>query len=107
MARKTTVRALEAIAQYEHSLRYYEEVLRVKRLPIENQADFIKNHSLDYFQGWMDGIHTATDNLLMRSNCYYGFYYVDKEGKSLIVDGNLSVESHPDYSPIRIKYYIK
>lgn len=107
MARKTTQRALEALDHFDNSLKHYEEVLRVKRLPLENQADFIKSKSLDYYEGWIVGILTATENLLHRCGCYHGFHYVDSKGNWLTPEEGQSIDDHPEYRNFRVKFFTK
>lgn len=110
MARKkSTKAALQMVEFFNQSLKHYEEVVKVKQLPIVNQANHIKEKSLDYYEGWIIGISIATEQVLHRENCYYGFNYVDSQGNWLSSDAAAGqyITAHPEYKSFRINYFIK
>ena len=107
MARKTTKAAQKAIHRFDEALKHYEEVIRIKALPEETQANHIREKSLDYFEGWIHGIQSMTESILHDENCYHGFHYVDSKGEWLTADGLEYITEHPEYRCFRVSYYTK
>lgn len=105
--RKTTKRALKAIDVFNENLQYFEKVMNAKKLPIENQACFVQDHSVDWFEGWISGIKAATEHILFADNCYHGFCYVDKYGNWLTVEDGQRIDDHLEYKDFRVKYFTK
>lgn len=109
MARKkTTKKALDMVNYFNESLEHFEEVLRIKQLPLEQQANYIKEKSVEYYEGWITGIQVATEHVLHKDNCYFGFHYVDSKGGWITSsDTGQEVWEHEDYKPYRINYFTK
>lgn len=108
MRKHSTKRALEAVQQLDQDLKHVESVLRAKQLPIENQADWVKNHSEEYWLGWIHAKLGACETILHNERSYYGFGYVDQNGNMLDWFGKYKmVTDHPEYRNWRVEYYTK
>ena len=107
MRKHTTKRALQAIQYHRNSLLHYEEVRRVKQLPLENQADYIQEKSLEYFEGWIVGIQAMTEHVLHTEGSYYGFHYINSKGEWLTHEKFFDIRNDPEYRSFRIEYFIK
>lgn len=106
MARKTTKIALDAIIRFEEAIAHFEEVLRVKQLPLENQARHIREKSIEFYEGWLSGVQMMTEFILHEQRCYHGFGYVDSNLKSLDWQGVYEhITQHPEYRKYRVHYY--
>lgn len=105
--RKTSKKAMAILEKFNNNLEYFEEVLRVKKLPLENQNNFIKDHSIEWFEGWISGIKSATEDFLFIDHCYHGFHYVDSLGNWLTADDGKYITDHQEYRDFRVKYFTK
>lgn len=93
-----------------------EERLRVKReVPVENQADHIRNTTEAEMVARMEGYSSCLEDTMHEFNCYGGFHYCGpvvkiplREPGSIPSTVRYSVaEGHPDYLPWRRLYYTR
>lgn len=109
---KTPARIKALMAQQQVMMRHVDEILRVKKLPLENQAPHVREKSTDYYIGLADGCNAMLENALFTHNCYAGFAYQVEKVTWIKVDGEPDCQyhetcgtDHPEYAGWRRKYY--
>lgn len=110
MARKckTPAKLLALIERHQGTMRHIDEVLRVKRMvPVENQANHIREKSEDYWIGLAHGHSAMLETALFEHNCYAGFHYVGSTPVVLDEDTSFLPSvglEHPEYAAWRVSY---
>lgn len=108
MARKTPAHVLKLLERFEEKMVHFEEILRVKaNLPVENQADHVRNNSFDYYYGMIQGSVSSMEEVLHEFGCYHGFFYVGPDRFSLIHVAGQKIQDNPDYRDWRIMFYTR
>jgi hypothetical protein len=83
MARKTPAKVLEVMNYQQATMRRVDEILAAKRKASENQANWIKEKSDEYWIGLADGVNMMLEEILHAHNCYVGFQYQAATGYAL------------------------
>lgn len=113
MARKTPKHLLPLFDRHQALIEHVTEVLRVKRtVPLENQANYIKEKPEEYWIGLADGYNGLLESALHESKCYAGFCVIG--ATKVRVEGTESEYyypsigwDHPEYAGWRRQYYIR
>ena len=98
--KNTPKHLVELIERHANYVDHVEERIRVKAtVPVENQADHIRNGNPDLWIGRAEGFWVALEAALMAYGCYAG--YMNVGFKKRHADGSTSRESvgpdHPEY----------
>jgi len=109
---KTPAKVIELMQCQQDTIAYVTDALRVKRtVPVENQADWVRERSEDYFKGMARGANTMLESVLSKFNCYAGFSYF---GTTLTVFKTASLSfypsigpDHPEYEDWRVVYAVR
>lgn len=105
MAKTTKIMRL-AIEQYAEALAHTEELIRVKAtVPVENQADHVRNGTPELWIARLEGQSVMLEHLLHRSNCYHGFFYVTERKRQDETRYAIGTD-HPDFAEWRRDYII-
>lgn len=113
--RKTPKELARVIMErYVAMIEMTEERIRVKReVPVENQADHIRNTTEAEMVARMEGYSSCLEDTMHEFNCYGGFHnYGPKvqhvEDGKIVYSGRHSVsEKDADYLPWRKLYYTR
>lgn len=103
--KKSTKRALEAIAMFQEQLKHYELCIKIKSYPIESQPSWYQDKSLEYFEGWITGILSVVENIIHKENSWKGFHYVDSNGEWLSAGEYEYITKHPEYRNFRVQHF--
>lgn len=105
---KTPAKVLELMEQQQSHMRWITDLLHTKRtVPLENQADHVKENTQEYWIGIARGINMMLEVALMAHKCYAGFSYqarlplVLANGESYIPTIG---PNDADYASWRVKY---
>lgn len=61
----------------EKTMKHVAECLYAKsRFPLENQAEWLRNHPVEYYIGMADGVNNMLEDALHSSREYKGFHYI-------------------------------
>lgn len=108
---KTPSYARKLIERHQEQMLYVVDILRVKRnLPLENQMDWVKEKSEEYWIGLARGFSSALEDILHNANCYAGFGHLsttishDQNGKQFLKPVH---PNDPDYADWCVSYYVK
>jgi hypothetical protein len=104
---KTPTHVLRLMERQELILRHVDEVLRVKAtVPVESQADHVREKSADYYVGLADGANTMLEEAMHRAGCYAGFMYVsESKGQSYCIVRSEVRPDHPEFAEWRRVYF--
>lgn len=112
--RKTPPALAEVIMNRQpETIAWIEEKIRVKGLPVDQQAEHIQRQTLGEMAAFMDGYNACLEEVMHRFNCYAGFHHygeptVTPQSSPGTVPGTVRYqvsESHPQYRPWRKLYY--
>lgn len=83
--KKTPPFMIEMLKRHAAGMDWVDEMIRVKMtVPVDSQANHIKDHDIDYFVGLADGQNAMMENALHSYGCYAGFQNV---GPKVTTDG--------------------
>lgn len=72
--KKTSATIKKVLAQHRDRMIWIDEILRIKAtVPVENQAEHVRNHSVEYYEGMAWGANSVIEEILMAYSCYAGF----------------------------------
>jgi len=107
--KKTPKHLIDLIQRHLNQSSFTDEVLRAKKLPLENQADMVKMNSEDWWIGRQVGLNQMLDDALCAYGCYNGFRYI-AETVTTIESKRMRLPigpDHPEYKEWRVEYYVK
>lgn len=106
--KKTSKVGLDAINHYNKQLRWVQECIDAKAtLPIEEQTNYLKEKSIEYFVGFINGVVGTVGAILAADNCYYGFNYIDENNNIIYPTSTCAIANHPDYVSWRVQFIIR
>lgn len=98
----------QAAAYAEH----ITEMIRVKTtVPLENQADHVRERTVEQMIGRAEGFNSAVESVLMEYGCYAGFHNV--AATKVKIEGTDQAwyppigPDHPEYADWRRRYYTR
>lgn len=112
--RKTPDHLLKMIEWQTNFMNHTDEQIRVKlEVPVENQADHIREKTVEQMIGRAEGVNTLLEHALMDWGCWAGFQYVGKPKRVYNEDSSFTVQhtvvghTHPEYAEWRRIYYTR
>lgn len=88
------------------TLAWIEEKMRVKGLPVDQQAEHIQRQTLGEMAAFMDGYNACLEEVMHRFNCYAGFMYAGPRQRVGGVESRRSVgPDDTSYREWRRLYY--
>jgi hypothetical protein len=110
----TPARLQSLIRQHTMNIENISDILRTKaHVALENQADFVKEHGAEYFEGQAAGMNAMLESALMEAHCYAGFHYFGEKKIHRDGEGNVSTSyesvgpDHPQFREWRRFYYTR
>ena len=100
MRKNKTKVVIAALKRHKQATEWVTRCLRVKRDNPDNQTNFVKNHSADWYLGLIAGHNSAMEDLLFQQNCYNGYCYLDEKMKPIFD----YLEDNPEYVDWRREY---
>ncbi len=107
---KTPAKIANLITRHQDRIEWIADILRVKRtLPLENQADHVRDNSEDYWIGMAVGANATLEEALHEHKCYAGFMHVGepKRNASGVTSWTGVKEGDPEYADWRRHYFTK
>jgi len=75
--KKTPQIVKKLLAQHRARIAWIDDILRIKAtVALENQAEHVRNHSVEYYEGMAWGANAVIEEVLSAHNCYHGFQNV-------------------------------
>jgi predicted naringenin-chalcone synthase len=110
--RKRTPKHLKKLVEYaENHAMHVTEMIRVKlKIPVENQAEHVREASIEALIARQQGFNSAVEAVLMEYGCYAGFSYLAATPQWIAgtEDGSFVPSVGPDhaeYAEWRRRYY--
>ena len=103
MRKKPTKVVIAALERHKNITEWVTSCLKVKRDNPDNQTEFVRERSADWYLGLIAGHNAALEDLLFQQKCYNGFYYLDEKMNPIFgSEGNIIY--HPQFAEWRRKY---
>lgn len=106
--KKTPDHIVNMLQRHADNVEHHEEMIQVKlTVPIENQAQHVRQNTVEQMIGRIEGMNTMVEEALHAYGCYRGFTY---RARPKTIDGTtvrvFVGPNHPEFKEYRRTYHI-